>query len=154
MKIIQNISVTEDVTMVTLETNPTDFAFTASIFERIAAQSINVDMIAQAVPLRGKSALSFTVSDEDLGGLLKLISEFREENPGIKPVVSSSNVKISVYGEAMRIESSVAAKVFRAAAGVGADIRLITTSEADISLLITKADYQQIVAAIEQVFAF
>ena len=140
MKIIQNISVTEDVTMVTLETNPTDFAFTASIFERIAAQSINVDMIAQAAPLGGKSALSFTVSDEDLGGLLKLISEFR--------------VKISVYGEAMRIESGVAAKVFRAAAGVGADIRLITTSEADISLLITKADYQQIVAAIEQVFAF
>ena len=67
-------------------------------------------------------------------------------------MVSSSNVKISVYGEAMRIESGVAAKVFQAAASVGADIRLITTSEADISLLITKADYQQIVDAIEKIF--
>ena len=148
MKIIQNISVTEDVTMV----NPTDFAFTASIFERIAEEKINVDMIAQAAPLGGKSALSFTVSDEDLGRLLTLISQFRTQTPDIKPVVSSSNVKISVYGEAMRIESGVAAKVFQAAAGVGADIRLITTSEADISLLITKADYQQIVAAIEKIF--
>lgn len=53
MKIIQNISVTEDVTMVTLETNPTDFAFTASIFERIAAEKINVDMIARRRPLEG-----------------------------------------------------------------------------------------------------
>ncbi len=86
MKIIQNISVTEDVTMVTLETNPTDFAFTASIFERIAEEKINVDMIAQAAPLGGKSALSFTVSDEDLGRLLTLISQFRTQTPDIKPV--------------------------------------------------------------------
>ena len=45
----------------------------------------------------------------------------------------------------------VAAKIFRCAADVGTDIRLITTSESQISLLITKSDFDSAYSAIQNV---
>ena len=44
----------------------------------------------------------------------------------------------------------MAAKVFSAIASTDADIRLITTSEVEISLLVTEADYDAVLAALEE----
>ena len=52
----------------------------------------------------------------------------------------------------MRDQYGVAAKVFKAASSVGADIRLVTTSEVDISLLITKDQENAVEQAIRNAF--
>ena len=53
----------------------------------------------------------------------------------------------------MRGTPGVAAKVFSAVSKVKADIRMITTSEVDISLLVVKADADMTVVAIREIFA-
>ena len=63
------------------------------------------------------------------------------------------NCKISIFGEEMRGTPGVAAKVFSAVSKVKADIRMITTSEVDISLLVVKADADMTVVAIREIFA-
>ena len=52
----------------------------------------------------------------------------------------------------MEGQPGVAARVFKAAANAGCDIRMINTSETEISLLVVKADVDATVAAIKKEF--
>ena len=129
MKIIESISVSEDITLFSLSDFPADISFVAGIFDKIAETGIDVDMISQFLPNGSHSGLSFTVSDDDFG-----------------------NCKISISGADMKGRPGVAARVFKAAADAGSDIRMINTSETDISLLVVKADVDATVAAIKKEF--
>ena len=82
----------------------------------------------------------------------KILGYTSKLNDGsIKPIVSSGNCKISVNDPGMENCPGVAARIFRCAADVGTDIRLITTSESQISLLVTKSDFDSAYAAIQNV---
>ena len=63
------------------------------------------------------------------------------------------NHKISVYDPAMKNTPGIAAQVFGAITGTNADIRLITTSEVEISLLVTEADFDTVLAALQKAMA-
>ena len=62
MKIIESISVSEDITLFSLSDFPADISFVAGIFDKIAETGIDVDMISQFLPNGSHSGLSFTVS--------------------------------------------------------------------------------------------
>ena len=70
MKIIESISVSEDITLFSLSDFPADISFVAGIFDKIAETGIDVDMISQFLPNGSHSGLSFTVSDACFGGVL------------------------------------------------------------------------------------
>lgn len=153
MKLVENIFITEDVTLFSLCDSPADIAHIAEVFKMIADAGIDVDMISQ-FPLSGSnSGFSFTVNDKDFVSVLSIASELRNKNPKTKISVSSGNCKLTVSGEAMRNTPGVSAKVFKAAASVGADVRMITTSEIEIAMLVVKSDVDEVVAAIEKEFA-
>lgn len=153
MNLVENIFVTEDVTLFSLCDAPADIAQIAKVFKMISEAGIDVDMISQ-FPLSGSnSGFSFTVSDNDFVPVLSIASQLRTINPKTKISVSSGNCKITVSGEAMRGTPGVSAKVFKAAADIGADVRMITTSEIEISMLVVKSDVNEVVAAIEKEFA-
>ncbi len=153
MNLVENIFVTEDVTLFSLCDAPADIAQIAKVFKMISEAGIDVDMISQ-FPLSGSnSGFSFTVSDNDFVPVLSIASQLRTSNPKTKISVSSGNCKITVSGEAMRGTPGVSAKVFKAAADIGADVRMITTSEIEISMLVVKSDVNEVVAAIEKEFA-
>ena len=138
-----------DITLVTLQNCPSELKFTADVFQKIGELGIDVDMISLAPAHGAYTSVSFTISDSDLDKILAFTSELHE-SASIKTIVSSGNSKISVYDQNMRNCPGVAAKVFEAASSVETDIRLITTSEVDISLLVTAADANDTLAAIRQ----
>ena len=144
MKVTSSLSIT----LVTLQNCPADLSFSADVFTRIAKLGANVDMISQA-PIHGSTvSISFTICDDDLGKILAFLSELRETHK-VKPIISSGNCKINVYDENMKDTLGVAAKVFTAASAVHTDIRIITTSDVDISILVTEADFHDALKAIE-----
>ena len=153
MKTIQSIRLTEDVTLVVLGNTPADIRFVSRVFDELSQAGVNVDMISQGPAVGDRGNISFTISGEQLTPALMVIARLRETDPAIQLSISSDNCKIAVLGEEMRHLPGVAADVFRAVAAVRADLRLITTSEVDISLLVTKADAAEAVAAIEKAFA-
>ncbi|MBP3697626.1 MAG: hypothetical protein J6J45_08800 [Clostridia bacterium] len=153
MKLVENIFITEDVTLFSLCDAPADIDHIAEVFKMIADAGIDVDMISQ-FPLSGASSgFSFTVSDNDFIPVLAIASKLREINPKTKISVSSGNCKLTVSGEAMRGTPGVSAKVFKAAASADADVRMITTSEIEIAMLVVKSDVDNVIAAIEKEFA-
>ena len=141
------IIVNDDITLVTLQNIPADISFITDVFEKIAAMNVDVDMISLSPAQSSMTSLSFTINDDDLVKILSYTSKLN--NGTIKPIVSSGNCKISINDAGMENCPGVAAKVFRRAASVNTDIRLITTSEAQISLLVTKSDLDSTFSAIQ-----
>ncbi len=148
------ITTTDGITLITMPNVPADIDFVAKIFENIASLEINVDMISLTPPQGSNIDLSFTISDDDLGKLLAYNAERRSKGESsIQPVVSSGNCQISVCDKAMETTPGMAAKVFRAAAKASADIRIITTSEVQITLLVTQADFDAVYEEIKSTLA-
>lgn len=146
-----DITIREDVTLISMHDSPADIGTVADVFQKIADAGINVDMISQTPPNGQHSSLSFTVDGEDFGGILRVCAELREKNPDLKISVSSGNCKISVYDAQMNEESGYAAKVLSAASTARSDIRMVTTSECDISILVVQADLENTVQAIRSI---
>ena len=140
------ISTVSNITLVTLQGSPATTGFMAEVFERIAELDINIDMISMPPNHGANAGLSFTISDQDLIEVLSFANTLKTET-GIKVIVSSVNHKISVYDPQMKNTPGMAARVVSA---IAADIRLITTSEVEISLLVTEADYDTVLEAIEE----
>lgn len=142
MKNVTDITVREDVALVTLKNSPADMSFISKVFKLISKNSVNVDMISQTAPIGGRINLSFSINGADIGKVLELFAQLRDENPELKTDISAGNCKISIFGEGMRNSPGVAADTFEIIAKLGVDIRLITTSEVDISILVPKSDFE------------
>lgn len=143
------ISTEDNITLVTLQGFPANIDSIAKIFESISKYDINIDMISMAPTHGAYTGLSFTISDNDLIDILPFVSSLKKETQ-VNVIVSSINHKISVYDPAMKNTPGIAAKVFTALRGTDADIRLITTSEVEISLLVTEADFDTVLSAIKK----
>ena len=130
------ISTVDNITLVTLQEFPANVASIAKVLEEISKCGINIDMISMAPTHGATTGLSFTI---------KL-----KQETDIDVIVSSVNHKISVYDPIMKNTPGIAAQVFGAISSTDADIRLITTSEVEISLLVTEADFDTVLAAIQE----
>ncbi len=151
MTLSPTITTAEEITLITLQNCPSDLNFTAEIFKRVGELGVDVDMIDLAPSQGSSTSISFTLSDGDLDKILGFTSELHNRFQ-VKAVVSSGNSKISVYDRNMRNFPGAAAQVFAAAAQANAEIRIITTSEVDISLLVTAADFPEALKALKSSF--
>lgn len=142
------INLCEDITLITLQNISADINFIAEVFDKIAAMGVDVDMISLSPVQSSRTSLSFTIADDDLVKILSYTSKL--DDGSVKSIVSSGNCKITVNDPEMEHCPGVAAKVFKQAAGAGTDIRLITTSESQISLLVTKSDADAALSSITQ----
>lgn len=140
------VTVSNDITLVTLHNAPADMDFIATVFEEIAKLNIDIDMISLS-PVQGSTtAVSFTIKDDDLMSLLSYTSKLKSKN--IKPVVSSGNSIISIMDDEMEEKPGVAAKIFRAIAESNVDIRIVSTSQIQVSVLVTDAVFEQAYSAL------
>ena len=148
MQNIDNITMMENVTLISINDSPADFKVVAQIFEMLSNAGIDVDMISQNPPQGKTSNLSFTVNDEDLGKVFETASKLRELYPELKLAISGGNTKISVFGEGMKNCPGVASKVFAAIASADVEVRMITTSEVDISVLVYSHNGEAVYSAL------
>lgn len=130
--VITDISITENVSLVTLKQIENRHGILASIFGMLSNVGINVDMISQSYPAKETVELSFTVSDEQLSQLISFFTAHKE----FKASVFSGNTKISFFGNEMENSPGVAAYIFDIFAKAECDIKMVTTSTRDISCLI------------------
>lgn len=140
---ISHVNITENITLITLIDIPITQKMIAKIFIALAKKDINVDMISQTSPLKGKINLSFTISDADLFPAIQALKDFKSLVLGLRIEVNSNNTKLSLYGEGMKTTPGTAAKTLEVLSENNIDIIMITTSEVDISYLIYAADQEE-----------
>ncbi len=145
-KVITGLSISDDVIMITINNILFRLDNIATIFEKLARENVNIDMISQTAPLNGKVNLSFTASKEDLFVINKAMDEIKSENSGVEVVVEQNIAKISVVGIGMTNQSGVTGKLFRLLADNGLEFRQVTTSEISISYTIDEKDKEKTVS--------
>ena len=107
------------------------------IFNTIAKNNINVDVIVQNVSDDGRTTdISFTVPREDADKAYELLKDLAKTIDAGDVSINKYVAKVSIVGVGMRSHPGVAAKMFDALAKEGVNIRAISTSEIKVSCLI------------------
>ena len=142
---ITGMSITDDVLMVTFENIDVKSHYVSKIFNYLALENVNVDMISQTSPVKGRVSVSFTIPQSDETTMDKIANEFEKLDDKISYDKNVDVTKLSVVGYGMRNQSGVAAKIFDIFAQNDIDFMQITTSEISISYIIESKDKQKAV---------
>lgn len=123
------------------------------IFNTLAKNNMNVDIILQSVGRDGTKDISFTVSADDLDDAIHILEDHKEALT-IKEITSNRDVaKISVVGAGMMSNPGVAAKMFETLYNARININMIATSEIRITVLVDKKDVEKALNAVHDGFA-
>ena len=123
------------------------------IFNTLAKNNMNVDIILQSVGRDGTKDISFTVSEDDLDEAIHILEDHKEALT-IKEITSNRDVaKISVVGAGMMSNPGVAAKMFETLYNARININMIATSEIRITVLVDKKDVEKALNAVHDGFA-
>lgn len=151
-KVITGLSVSNDVLMITVNNILFKSNNIANIFEKVAAENVNVDMISQTSPLNERVNLSFTTSKEDIYSIRNVMDEIKRQNSELEVVIEDDISKISLVGIGMMNQSGVTGRVFRALADNEIEFRQITTSEISISYTLNSEDKERAVEVLAREF--
>jgi len=151
-KTITGISSTNNDSKVTLVGVKDKPGVAASIFKPLSRNSINVDMVVQNISPNGKETdLTFTIKTEDLNKTRKAIQENRSINYR-KLLFEKAVSKISVIGVGMITTPGVTFRMFQALANKKINIKVISTSEIKISVLIDEKNTKKALLALHKEF--
>ncbi|TRD23040.1 aspartate kinase [Palleronia caenipelagi] len=126
----------------------------AAIFVPLAQAGVNVDMIVQNISEGGKTDMTFSCPVDQVARAEKAIKDAtdRGELSYGDLVVDSDVCKISVVGIGMRSHTGVAAKMFEALMGDNINIKVITTSEIKVSVLVDRKYLELAVQTLHDAF--
>ena len=141
-----------DEARISLEGVPDQPGISHRIFEAVSARNIVVDMIAQSVGSNGKANVGFTVPSHDLTATLEALQPLVQEL-GARLVHDAQVSKVSIVGTGMKTNTGIAEKMFAALASEKISMKMITTGEIKISVLVDKADAEKALRAVHSAFS-
>lgn len=122
------------------------------LFQALADENINVDMIIQSATRNGVSDISFTVSKPDLRKALAVVEKVREKIGAMGYSYDEEVAKVSIVGAGMATNPGVAARMFEALARENINIEMISTSEIRVSCIIKAGETERAVRALHRQF--
>ena len=126
----------------------------AAIFGPLSAAGVNVDMIVQNISEEGRTDMTFSCPTDQVLRAKEAMEKSRESGDiNFHDLVTDDGVaKVSVVGIGMRSHAGVAAQMFSALNDEGINIKVITTSEIKISVLIDRKYMELAVQALHDAF--
>jgi aspartate kinase len=124
---------------VTINYLPSNTDTLSEIFNAVARENFNVDMIS-VVNENGHSHLTFSVVSANPAAIRRTIEGVLEKYKDWELTLDSDVAKVSTVGVGMRSSAGVAARFFSVLQNSGVKIIATTTSEIKISVLVSKGD--------------
>ncbi len=126
----------------------------ATIFTALSDGGVNVDMIVQNISEEGRTDMTFSCPNDQVARAEKALNAIKEQGElNFADLDKEIEVaKVSVVGIGMRSQSGVAAKMFQVLSQEGINIKVITTSEIKISVLIDRKYMELAVQALHDAF--
>lgn len=147
--VVSGLSVMENQTRVVISNLPLDYKLVHKIFERVAKDGLNVDMIS-IIGIDEGLKLSFTVIQEYEKKLEDILEKFLIDFKNCNVTYEKGFTKVSVVGIGMKTSTGVASSFFKAMDSV--PVKLVTTSDIKISCLIENRYKDDIVNALVKEF--
>jgi aspartate kinase len=149
--VVCGAAITRDEARISLEGVPDEPGVSHRVFSAIAEQNIVVDMIGQNVGKDGKANIGFTVLHNELATTLAVLRPLAMEM-GATVEHEEEVSKVSIVGTGMRTHTGVAERMFAALAAAEINMKMITTGDIKISVLVAKEDGVKALRAVHQAF--
>ena len=133
---ISGIAFNRDEAKLTILGVPDQPGVAHKILGSVGDANIEVDMIIQNVGADGTTDFTFTVHRNDYDNALVILNKTAKELGAREVVGDNAIVKISLVGVGMRSHAGIASQMFKALANEGINIRMISTSEIKISVVV------------------
>lgn len=150
---ISGIAFNRDEAKLTILGVPDQPGVAYKIIGPISSQNIEVDMIVQNISSdTGRTDFTFTVNRGDFKHARDILQQTADEMGAREVLADDKIVKISLVGVGMRSHAGIASKMFEALAQEGINIRMISTSEIKISVVVDEKYLELGVRALHEVF--
>ncbi len=150
--LISGIAFNRDEAQLTVQGVPDKPGIAFAILGAIGDANIEVDMIVQNIGADGTTDFTFTVHRNDYDRAREL-TERVSKQLGARAVTGAADIaKVSMVGVGMRSHAGIAAKMFGALAKENINIRMISTSEIKVSVVVEDRYLELAVRALHKAF--
>ena len=122
------------------------------LFNILAKKNINIDIILQSVGQNKKKDISFTVKEDDAELAVNTIKEHLPVGSYADVDATTDVAKVSIIGTGLIGHSGMAARMFQALYEVGVNIRMISTSEIRVTVIVDRDDMVKAMNAAHEAF--
>ena len=122
------------------------------IFNVLAKKNVNVDMILHYVGHGNKKDISFTVKEGDMELAVKALEDHLPDDAYEGINYTAEMAKVSIVGVGLRNHYGMAARMFQALYEANINIRMISTSEIRVTVLVNKEDMEKAMIAAHGAF--
>jgi aspartate kinase len=153
-RVVSGIAHSRDEAKLTVIGVPDRPGIAAGVFGPLAAGGVNVDMIVQNIGADGRTDMTFSCPVDEIPRAIRALEGTKERGEidyaGLD--VDENVAKVSIVGIGMRSQAGVAHRMFQALAQDGVNIKVITTSEIKVSVLIDRKYLELAVQALHDAF--
>ncbi len=149
-RVVSGVAFSRDEAKMTVLGVPDRPGVAAALFGPLAAAGVNVDMIVQNIGADGRTDMTFSCPVDEVPRARRAIEAGGIEYATLD--VDEEVAKVSIVGIGMRSQAGVAHHMFEALARDGVNIKVITTSEIKVSVLIDRKYLELAVQALHDAF--
>ena len=150
--VVSGVAYSRNEAKITLLKVPDRPGVAAAIFGPLAQAGVNVDMIVQNIGEDGATDMTFSVSTDEVDQAKAALEAARGDIRYADLLVDDNVAKVSIVGIGMRSHAGVAQTMFSALAADGVNIKVITTSEIKVSVLIDRKYMELAVQGLHKAF--
>lgn len=151
-RIVSGVAHDEDVAKITVVGMPAQIGTLSRLFNTLADNQVNVDIIIQSSYDAAATNISFTVSASDLKKALDTLEANRALLGFDKVDYEEGLSKVSIVGAGMVNNPGVAAEMFRQLAEQQIAIKMVSTSDIKVSCVIPAIQTEQAVQTLHTAF--
>lgn len=152
--LIRGVADDKNVAKITVLGIPNKPGHAYRVFDLMATNNVDVDMIVQSVRVanEGVTDITFTIARSDLASAEATLDQLKKEMDIEDILVDDHMAKVSIVGAGMAGHPGIASGMFGVLGKLCINIEIISTSEISITCLIDEKDTDRAVKAIHEHF--
>ena len=150
--IVRGIAFERDIIRITVMYDVPYNGSLANIFTALANHHVNVDIIVQTIMEGVQPSVSFSIKKEDFAEAINVLETEKEALGYSRADFEVGLAKVSIVGSGMVSNPGVAAQMFEILRGASVPVKMVSTSEIKVSVVIPESDMEIAVAALHKQF--
>jgi len=150
--VVRGVAFEDEITKVTVLGLTNSLTSLSTIFTTLAQNHLNVDIIIQSTTEGGSANLSFSIHTNDLLETLNVLEDNKDVLGYEQLDAENKLAKVSIVGSGMISNPGVAAKMFEVLAANNIQIKMVSTSEIKVSVVVEENHMLKAVEALHSAF--
>ena len=150
--VVRGVAFEDEITKVSVLGLANSLTSLSTIFTTLAENHLNVDIIVQSTTDAETANLAFSIKTDDLMETLNVLENNKDVLNYEQVDAENKLAKVSIVGSGMISNPGVAAKMFEVLAANEVQIKMVSTSEIKVSVVVEEKDMLKAVEVLHQAF--